>query len=243
MKKSIFLLIGVSLLLFVGCSQDMPEISQTFQGLSCGKYQDGDSWMDDCNRCSCLDGKIVCTMMACPSDKIQNNDSSIDEQFKEFLDTIEFNTNLEDFEKEWLGYLQIKYPHSKIYHIRTKEFNCENCYEVSYKRDLEVIKIKVLDGEKKSETKVTDDIAVEIDNEDICTLFKGNWNECPKLCPTDEITCQTECGLPVCEFDYNTIEYKKVGEQCGGLEYGDCEFGLRCYFESQDDESGICQNG
>lgn len=238
MKRIIFLLIGLVMLLFAGCSS-APEVSND-SDLSCGEYLNGESWMDDCNSCRCLNGNVACTKMACVDDR--NGSLNLTENgFEDILSDIKFNTGLSDFEKDWLGYLEVKYPNSKIYYMRTKLFNCENCYELSYKKDLEVIKIKVLDGEKVSETKVIDDIAVEIENEDVCRLFKGNWNECPKLCSTDEVACQNECGLPVCEFDYNTIEYRKLGEGCGGLTYGDCEFGLKCYYGLQDDEFGVCQ--
>lgn len=134
-----------------------------------------------------------------------------------------------------------KQKFSKIYHIKTKLINCENCYEISYKKDREIIKIKVLGGEKSSETTIKDDIAVEIENSDVCKLFQGEWNDCPKICNTNEEACITQCGLPICQFDYNTIKYRKLGEECGGLNKGDCEFGLACVYTDRENKYGICE--
>ncbi len=53
----------------------------------------------------------------------------------------------------------------------------------------------------------------EIKIENICILFQGNWNECPKVCETDEEACKTMCGLPTCEFDYNKIVFKEKDEK------------------------------
>lgn len=229
MKKILFLFVVLFAFLFVGCSQ----AEEIVKSINCGEYLDGESWKDDCNTCSCSDGEIMCTQMACFDDSELSDFSLVED--------IEFNTGLESYESEWLSYLEIKYPNSKIYHIRTKLFNCDDCYEISYKKDREVIKIKVLNAEKQSENKVVDDIAVEIENENVCKLFSGFWNECPALCTTDEEACQTGCGLPVCEFDYNTITFQKLGDECGGLDKGDCEFEFKCFYSSQDDDYGVCQ--
>jgi len=161
--------------------------------------------------------------------------------FGEVINDIKFNVNLTDYESQWLGFLEIKYPNSKIYHIKTKEINCDGCYDLSYKKDREIIKIELRNFEKKQMKIITDDIVVDIENSKVCSLFQGEWNECPKLCYTDEDACLTQCGEPICEFDYNKIIFKKLGEQCGGIDLGDCEYGLSCVYESQKDEYGICQ--
>ncbi|MDA3855558.1 MAG: hypothetical protein PF569_04830 [Candidatus Woesearchaeota archaeon] len=229
MKKILILCTVLLVFVFVGCSQT----EEVKVPLDCGEHLNEETWKNDCNTCSCIDGEIMCTEIACA-------DNSDLEDFN-LIDDIKFNTGLETYEKEWLSYLEVKYPNSKIYYIRTNLFNCEDCYELSYKKDREVIKIKVLDGDKQSENLVQDDIATEIENGNVCKLFSGSWNECPALCSTDEESCKTECGFPVCEFDYNTIVLQKVGDECGGLDKGDCEFGLKCFYASQDDDYGVCQ--
>ena len=233
MKKITLILFSLLLLIFSGCNSEQEIEAPTF--LDCGEYAHGESFKDDCNTCTCSDGKELCTQMAC------NKDINSSFKFDEFLDDIKFNQDLTTFEQEWLGYLEIKFPESKIYHMRTQTFNCEDCYEISYKKDREVIKIKVLNGDKSAEKTVTDDIVLEIENTDICQLFQGTWNECPKLCPTDEEICMTQCGAPICEFDYNLIIYKKVDEECGGIDKGDCEYGLSCIYKSREDEYGTCE--
>lgn len=174
-------------------------------------------------------------------EEVENIELQNDSNFQEFMNDIKFNQNLSDYEKEWLGYLEVKYPKTKIFHMKTKLIKCEGCYDLSYKKDREVVIIQVRDFKKTAEKKVVDDIAVEIENADICKLFQGNWNDCPKLCNTDEEACKTECGFPVCEFDYNTITFRALGEECGGLDKGDCEFGLRCVYSDRSDDYGICQ--
>lgn len=166
--------------------------------------------------------------------KIENNS-----QIQEFLDEIKFNQNLTDYEQDWLNYLEVQNPQTKIYHMKTKLIRCPGCYDLSYKKDREIVIIQVRDFKKTMEKIVVDDIAVEIENQDICKLFKGTWNECPKLCTTDEEACN-DCGLPVCEFDYNTIEYRVLGEECGGIDKGDCEYGLKCVYADRDDKYGVC---
>ena len=159
---------------------------------------------------------------------------------KEILNNAKFNTNLKDFEQKWLSYLEEKNPNSKIYHVRTVNINCDDCYEVYYKKDLSMIKIKVLNGEKKQETTIVDDLFTEIKDSDVCDLYGGNWNECPRICPTDEEICTSVCGEPACELDQTTVNYKKLGEQCGS-DLGDCEFGFSCYYQSNDADYGICK--
>jgi hypothetical protein len=169
------------------------------------------------------------------------NDSLVDNKLIDGLNEFEFNSNLKDFEKQWLEYLDNKYPESKLYHIKTENINCEQCYEVSYKKDRTVIKIKVLDGEKTSES-ISSDLIVDIENKEVCGLFQGEWNSCPKLCNTDEEACITQCGRAICEFDETKIVYKQEGDICGGLNLGDCDFGLTCKYENKNDVSGICIN-
>jgi len=235
MKKDILVFIGLVLFLFVaGCSDNLDTDNKNLYN-DCGDNKHDSSWKVDCNTCNCYDGKVFCTKTECVT-----NESNSSFSLGEILNDIEFNQNLTQYEKEWLGYLEIKYPQSKIYHIKTKLFNCNECYELSYKRDREIIRIKVLNGEKNSEKTIVDDIVVDIENKDVCRLFQGEWNECPKLCNTDEDACSTQCGAPICEFDYNKIVFKKIGEECGGLDKGDCEYGLSCVYKSRDDDYGKC---
>ena len=42
------------------------------------------------------------------------------------------------------------------------------------------------------------------------------------------------------ELDENKIILKELNDICGGIEHGDCEFGLLCRYESQEDEFGTC---
>jgi hypothetical protein len=161
-------------------------------------------------------------------------------KFEEISNNLKFNSDLNEFETKWLNYLDDKYQNSKIYHIKTKLINCEDCYEVTYKKDREIIRIKVLDGEKTNENLIYDDIAVDIENEDVCSLFSGTWNTCPKLCNTDEEACQTQCGLPTCEFDEDLLVFRELGEVCGELEFSDCAYGLTCSYLNKSDDTGIC---
>lgn len=186
--------------------------------------------------CSSSDEKVIV------EEKTNFVEDTINEVSENIVDTknqVLFNTNLTDYEQKWLTYFEEKYPNSRIYHIETQLINCENCYSLSYKKDLEILKVKILKGEKVEEKRVGD-VAVEIKDAKVCSLFGGNWNECPKLCPTDEEACITQCGLPVCEFDYNTIKYIQEGEVCGGLDLNSCDFGLTCYYESLDADTGVC---
>jgi hypothetical protein len=175
-----------------------------------------------------------------PEVELNEEEKSDEGKVSEVINDIKFNSNLNEYEIQWLTYLDNKYLYSKIYHIKTKNINCDNCYEVSYKKDRQIITIKVMDNEKVSEKTVVDDLVVDIENENVCSLFQGTWNECPKLCDTDEEACQTQCGLPACEFDEDKIILKELGEICGGLNLGDCVYGLSCKYKNKDDDSGIC---
>ncbi|MFW5704271.1 MAG: hypothetical protein ACOCXG_00365 [Nanoarchaeota archaeon] len=230
MRKLAFLtfIIAIFGLLFAGCGQEKEP-----QVLSCGDYLEGETWQEDCNTCFCENGETVCTEIACP----EKNDSKIQDRLNE----IEFNSNLTNIENRYLAMLQEQYVHSKIYHIKTKEVNCDECYDLSYKKDREIIKLEIRYNKLKTQKIVKDNLATEIENENVCRLFGGSWNECPSPCETDEEACITMCNPPVCEFDYNKIIYNKLGEVCGGIGYGDCEYGLKCYFEVQSDETGICK--
>jgi len=230
MKKIIYLIISLSILLLISGCSEKKEINPI-----CENQVNGENFEVDCNTCTCNDGIINCTEKACLNENLTEDPAT------ELQNYIEFNTNLTDFEKEWLNYLENKYPSSKIYHINTVKINCLNCYEVSYKKNREIIKIKVLNNVKNSETTIKNDLEVDIKNENVCKLFQGTWNNCPKLCPTDEVICVTQCADPICEFDYNKITFKKLGEICGGIENGDCEYGLNCKYTSLEDISGTCQ--
>lgn len=235
MKRVIFIIISISLL-FAGCS--------TQDDLSCGNHNDGETWKEDCNTCSCDRGNIICTEIACEplTDESQNsnqNQNPID-GFKETLNLWKFNSNLTDYEKQYLTYYENKYPNSKIYFIKTEIYKCEGCYDIYYKKDWTMLLIKIRDGKILQENIINSNLEVEIENEDVCKLYLGTWNECPKLCPTDEEICVTQCGEPICEFDENKLILKKEGEICGGLKEGDCEYGLTCSYKSQSDEFGVC---
>ena len=232
MKKVIILMCVLVLLVFSSCSKE--------ENLSCANgFEHNEKWQEDCNSCSCANGKIECTEIQC--EVVEEKNDSFLEEFEEKIEEIKFNSNLTEYEKFYLNYYENKYPFNKIYHIKTINFNCEGCYELYYKRDREILKIKILNNEIKLESEVRDNIFTDIENEEVCKLFQGNWNECPRLCTTDEEICDTGCGLAVCEFEEDKITLKKEGEICGGLDEGDCEFGFTCYYESLNDNYGVCR--
>ena len=226
MKKLILILILSLTLIFAGCSEkdEIKPVIIPEQKLSCGEYAHGDSWINDCNTCSCENGEIQCTTEEC--------------QDEESLAEL-FNSNLEAHEQEWLEYLENKYD-TRIFFLKSKSLGGEGNYEIQYKKDRNIIKLKILKGELSQESKITDDLFVEIENAQVCSLFQGKWNECPSICETDEVACATVCGDPVCEFEEDKIILKKSGEQCGGLDAGDCEFGLTCKYANKDDKYGTC---
>lgn len=232
MKKILILVLFAGLFL-TGCS------SEKVQNTNCAEYLDGESWEIDCNTCTCENGTEVCTEIACTDDSFKENNTFLDE-FKENVNLIKFNSNLSDSEQKYLAYYQTEYPHSKIYHIKTKIFNCEECYELYYKKDREILKIKVMAGEISQKSIIREDLASEIENADVCKLFSGEWNECPKVCDTDEEACITMCGLPTCEFNDKKITLKEEGEICGGLDEGDCKYSLTCFYENSEDMYGLC---
>jgi hypothetical protein len=240
--------------MFTSCSKTL-ETKSNSEDIDCSIYADGVKFEEDCNICVCYAGEKSCTQNDCSitnddsillqnesinTSKQKNETKTSEDLFRDFMDSVNFNANLTDFENSWLVYLEIKYPRSKIYHIKTTNINCLDCYEVYYKKDRIIIKIKVLDGNLQQETEIVNDLAVEIDNKPVCTLFQGTWNPCPKLCPTDEEVCLTTCGKPICEFDEDKIILKELGEICGGLDEGECVYGLTCYHENENSTYGKC---
>ncbi len=230
--KKIFLMGFVMsvFLLFAGCGDSEPEL------LSCGEYEHGASWADDCNTCMCDNGQISCTEIAC---EVEEDDSMM-EDFVEQLNLLKFNSNLTDYEEDYLRYYEQKYPSSRIYHIKTTLINCDGCYELYYKKDREILKIKVLNYQIKQQTRISQALEEEIENEDVCTLFGGEWDTCPSICPTDEEICVMQCGEPTCVFEEGKLVLKKIGEVCGGLDEGDCEYGLTCKYANSQDDYGVC---
>ena len=216
---------------FAGCSS---------QSLNCGERANGESWAEDCNTCTCVDGETVCTEIACNAE-VENEEPSVTDEIMDEFFALKFNANLTHYESEWLAYLEAQNPNTRIIHIKTDVYSCDGCYDLYFKKDREIVKIKVLDSELKQESVITDDITPLIGNADVCAAFGGEWNECPAPCDTDEEACITMCNPPICEFDENMIVLKKDGEECGGLDKGDCAFGLTCYYTEKDDVYGVCQ--
>lgn len=225
----------VVLLAFIGgCSNEEPVIN-----LDCKDHLNNEKWDSDCNTCICQNGTISCSDDICEKE-VQNETSNFP-SIEETLNILKFNSNLTQYERDWLSYYDSVYPNSRIYHIKTKLYLCEGCYDLYYKKDREILKVKVRNFENQGESVISADIAPEIENADVCMLFGGTWNDCPRPCSTDEIACTTMCNPAVCEFDENKIVLKTLGEQCGGLTKGDCEFGLTCYYNDEKDEFGICK--
>jgi len=61
---------------------DVSSKSCTFNGVT---YKNGEGFMDDCNSCSCQDGEVSCTTMAC-EDYDQYPDEFFDEGFEDLDD-------------------------------------------------------------------------------------------------------------------------------------------------------------
>lgn len=170
---------------------------------------------------------------------VQSNFSKTTD-FENNLNEIKFNSNLTEYEEKYLRYYEEKFPTSKIYFMKTQLYKCTGCYDIYYKKDREILKIKISNYKIVQETTIKSEFNLYIENPTMCTLFQGKWNECPKVCPTDEEICVASCGTPTCEFDSNKIVLKKESEICGGLKNADCEFGFTCSYKSKNDESGIC---
>jgi len=229
------MIITLILILITGCSDSKKY-------LGCGVHLHNESWKEDCNTCFCNDGQVSCTEIGCnPVILKDENLIQKDNTFKEKLNEWKFNSNLTDSERVWLSYLEIKYPNTKIIHMKSKVYSGEENYDLYFKKDRTIVKIKVLGGELKQESITVSDIVPLIENSEICSLFGGKWNECPRPCSTDEEACITMCNPPICEFDENLIVYKKENEQCGGFDKGDCEYGLSCYYENKEDDYGMCK--
>merc|ERR1712226_1780297 len=64
---------GVILLVVVGVLAVNGDGAGECTGDDGAVYSDGDSFIDDCNRCRCSDGAIACTKKACPSDGCEAN--------------------------------------------------------------------------------------------------------------------------------------------------------------------------
>jgi hypothetical protein len=233
MKKYMILCTLMIMAVFAGCSS---------QSTNCGERADGESWAEDCNTCSCIDGEIICTEIACEielEDEIENSTTA--DKVRDELFALKFNANLTDYESEWLTYLEVQNPNTRIIHIKSDVYSCDGCYDLYFKKDREIVKIKVLDGDLRQESVITDDVVPLIENADVCAAFGGEWNDCPSPCSTDEEACITMCNPAICEFDENAIVLKQDGEECGGLDKGDCAFGLTCYYSDKDDVYGVCQ--
>jgi hypothetical protein len=233
MTKKLITILSILLLstLLIGCN------NQNTSNLNCENYKNGQTWQEDCNTCTCQNESITCTEIACENLNVNSSDTN-STNFNDELNDWKFNSNLTSYEKEWLNYYQNQYPHSKIYHIKTTIYSCDGCYELFYKKDRQILKVKVLNNEKQQETTIKDDLIPYIENEKVCNLFLGTWNECPRPCSTDEEACTTQCNPPTCEFDENKITYQKEGEQCGYQM--DCEYGLTCYYQNQSTKIGTC---
>lgn len=215
MKKIILTITTLLLLLIAGCSNNN---NQKESGTNNSKIE--------------ADTQAI-------KDNIKSNDSFVTD-FNEKLDQIKFNSDLTDYEEKYLKYYEEKYPTSKIYFMKTQIYRCVGCYDIYYKKDREILKIKISNYNIMQETTIKDELNLYIANPDMCKLFQGTWNTCPKLCPTDEKICVTECGAATCEFDATKLVFKKVGEVCGGLTMGDCEYGFTCSYKIQSDEYGVC---
>ena len=227
MKKTILLFILV-FLFFSACTSE-PEV---IPPKNCEGYDHGESWNgdDECNSCSCTDGEISCTTYVCESELV-NESISINQNFSDILFQLSFNLNLTQEETRWIRHLEGKYPNSRVFHIKTEDLGCENCYEAFYKIDRNIYKIKVLDSKKVSEIKVGAGVFTEIKDENICLLFQGEWDECPLKSFSDGSVWNENCGKPVCILDEDKIIYRQLREECG-YQVGDCDLGMICYYES-----------
>lgn len=231
MKKITIILTLIILGLISGCSEP--------QNLNCGTHNNGDSWKEDCNTCTCDNGNILCTEIACKA-KPEKNISQMND-LQEQLNEWKFNSNLTDYEQAWLETLKTQHPNTRIILIKSDDINCQGCYDLYFKKDREIIKIVVREGKLKQQSTITNDLVPLIKTPEVCQVFSGKWNDCPAPCSTDEEACKTTCNPPICEFDDSKIVYKKEGEECGGLDKGDCVFGLTCYYTNENDTYGICQ--
>lgn len=153
-----------------------------------------------------------------------------------------FNQDLTKDEQAWLDHYSFKYPEYKIYHIKTKVLTyCEGCYEMLFKKGNDTIKATIKNSRIEKESTINDFVSTEIEDKNICEyLYKGTWNECPKICITED-ECDDICGEPVCELEFNTEQFKKLGESCDSSYNNGCELDLKCVYENPDDEFGICQ--
>lgn len=239
MKKGFLFVIFVVLVLFFfsACSSE-PEVVPP---KNCVGYDHGESWNsdDDCNSCSCSDGVISCTEYICESE-VENNTISINGNFSEILFDLSFNVNLTQAEIRWLKHLEGKNPNSKVFHVKTEDLGCKDCYEAFYKIDRNIYKIKVLDSKKISEIKVGAGVFVEIKDENTCLLFQGEWDECPLNAFSDGSVWNDNCGKPVCILDEDRVIYKQIDEVCG-YQIGDCDMGLTCYYKDVNQTSGLCK--
>ena len=184
------------------------------------------------------------SVLVAPENSVENNEildknNTLLENFNDNLNQIKFNSNLTDYEEKYLRYYEEKYPTAKIYHMKTQIYKCVGCYDIYFKKDREILKIKISNDKISQETTIRNELNLYIENKEMCTLFQGNWNTCPKVCTTDEKAC-LECAPAACEFDENKIVLKKVGEVCGGLTMGDCEYGYTCSYKVKTDEFGVC---
>lgn len=179
-----------------------------------------------------------------PENSVENNEildknNTLLENFNDNLNQIKFNSNLTDYEEKYLRYYEEKYPTAKIYHMKTQIYKCTGCYDIYFKKDREILKIKISNYQISQETTIRNELNLYIENKEMCTLFQGNWNTCPKVCTTDEKAC-LECAPAACEFDENKLVLKKADEVCGGLTMGDCEYAYTCSYKAQTDEFGVC---
>lgn len=243
-----YLLLFLILLLTISACSNKQEIN--YKEVDCNIYADGVKFEEDCNICVCYGGEKTCTQNDCDKQKdilpekikntSNNNVSKTNDSFI-YKKVIDFNANLTEYELKYLNYLEEKYPQSQIYYLKSNLINCNQCYEIYYKKDRTIIKIKIIDNKITQETEIKKDLSLEIETKEICEyLFFGTWNSCPKICPTDEETCLNECAPPKCEFEDEKNIIKSIGDKCGGLDEGDCMYGLTCYHENENTTYGTC---
>lgn len=66
----LILLVGIAIGFFLGKIdtgnvKNLMPLSCTYKG---EKYKDGEGFQDECNSCTCENGEVICTLMACESD-------------------------------------------------------------------------------------------------------------------------------------------------------------------------------